>query len=337
MEFGYWGKTLTRWHEEGLPKKVDGSIAVERYFGLEGFELLPYVPAANYIFPPFELKVLEDRGNTRIVRDLEGNICEQPKDYSSISRYIEYGIKDKKDWEIYRNEYLDPKNAERIGEVKEAVAQAHGDGLPIRFVAGSLYGKLRNWMGMESISVALMLERDWIEEMMEHLTQLTLYLIEEALADVQADFAWWWEDMCFNHGPLMSPRLFEELMVPRYKRITDALKSRGTDVNILDCDGNIYELVPGWLRGGINCMFPIEMAHTDPVVLREKFRQSVLLVGGVNKVELAKGREAIDRELERLRPLVEAGGYIPTVDHRVPPDVSFENYSYYMEKKKEIL
>jgi len=61
------------------------------------------------------------------------------------------------------------------------------------------------------------------------------------------------------------------------------------------------------------------------------------LMGGVNKLELIKGKEAIDRELERIQPLIEQGGYIPTVDHRVPADVSFENYLYYLERKKEML
>ena len=143
--------------------------------------------------------------------------------------------------------------------------------------------------------------------------------------------------MCFNHGPLISPKLFEELMVPRYRRITVALKKYNIDIDILDCDGQIYELVPGWLKGGINCMFPIEAAHTDPIKLRKEYGKDILLMGGVNKVQLAKSKAAIDQELERLQPLVEEGGYIPMVDHRVPPDVSFENYLYYVEKKKEIL
>ena len=84
-------------------------------------------------------------------------------------------------------------------------------------------------------------------------------------------------------------------------------------------------------------MLPVEAAHTDPVVLRETQGENMLLFGGVNKRELAKGMESIDRELERLRPLVESGGYIPTVDHRVPPDVSYKDYLYYLEKKQEIL
>jgi uroporphyrinogen decarboxylase len=136
---------------------------------------------------------------------------------------------------------------------------------------------------------------------------------------------------------LVSPKIVEELMVPRYKRITDALRKHNIDVNLLDCDGRIYELVPLWLKGGINCMFPIEALHTDAVKLRKEYGKDLLLVGGVDKIELAKGKEATDRELERLRPLMEDGGYIPTVDHRVPPDVSFENYLYYLEKRKEML
>ncbi|PIV53616.1 MAG: hypothetical protein COY53_07465 [Elusimicrobia bacterium CG_4_10_14_0_8_um_filter_37_32] len=195
-------------------------------------------------------------------------------------------------------------------------------------------------MGVENLSIAIMTEKEWVEEMMEHLTQMTLYLIEKSLPGIpgiDVDMAWWWEDMCYNHGPLVSPKIFEELMVPRYKRITDTLKKHNVDINVLDCDGRIYELVPGWLKGGINCMFPIEAAHTDPLKLREEYGRDVLLFGGVNKIQLARGRDAIDREMARLRPLVEKGGYIPTVDHRVPPDVSFENYLYYLDKKKSIL
>ena len=84
-------------------------------------------------------------------------------------------------------------------------------------------------------------------------------------------------------------------------------------------------------------MLPLEAAWTDPLLLREEHGNEILLMGGVNKKALIAGKEAIERELERLAPLVENGGYIPTVDHRVPPDVSFENYCYYQEKKKEIL
>jgi uroporphyrinogen decarboxylase len=57
----------------------------------------------------------------------------------------------------------------------------------------------------------------------------------------------------------------------------------------------------------------------------------------VDKRELVKGPDAIDAHLRSLAPLIEEGGFIPTVDHTVPPDVSWANFQYYMERKADLL
>ena len=338
-DFGYWGETIERWHKEGLPEDVRTNQDVERYLGLEGYELIPSLPINIGLYPYFEEKVLEDKGDHLIVQDGAGVIYEKHKTSASIPKYLKFPIETRSDWERFRDEHLDPDYPGRIDpDIRQKAELWRKEGWPIKVNGGSLYGWLRDWMGVENVSIAIMTEKAWVEEMMEHLTNLTLLVLERIPEGTPVDYAHWWEDMCFNHGPLISPKLFEELMVPRYKRITDFLRERfGITVSVLDCDGQIYQLVPGWLRGGINCMFPIEAAHTDPLVLRERHGHQVLLIGGVDKRALIAGKEAIDRELERLIPLVEDGGYIPTVDHRVPPDVSFENYCYYLEKKQDIL
>jgi uroporphyrinogen decarboxylase len=337
MEFGYWEETIRRWHGQGLPADVTTNSDVEAYLGLEGYCGLPLVPARNGLFPPFEKTILEVKEDRRIIRDEEGNIVEAFLSDTSMPHYIRFGLETMADWERYKQERLDPSSEGRVGDVREAAQSAHAKGLPILIEAGSLYGWLRNWMGLEGLSIALMTESDWVEKMMDHLVELTLSLIAKALPGITVDAAKWWEDMCYNKGPLLSPRLFSELMVPRYKAITAALRKYGIDVNILDCDGRIDELVPGWLEAGISCMFPIEAAHTDPWRLRREYGERVLLFGGVNKLALIQGKMSIDRELARLQPLVELGGYIPCLDHRVPPDVSLDHYLYYLEKKKEIL
>jgi len=338
MEFGYWDKTIAVWHDQGLPRECRTNEDVERHLGLEGISIIPEVPIQKGLFPAFEEKTIERKGERRVVQTRDGALTEMLDYDSSMPKFLKFAVETRADWERLRDERLDPRRPGRVGDVRAAVDAAHAAGLPILFHCGSLYGWLRDWMGLENLSIALMTERDWVEEMMEHITWMDLELIERHIPGGGAvDVAWWWEDMCYNHGPLMSPKLFEELMVPRYKRITDALKARGIGVNVLDCDGRIYELVPGWLRGGINCMFPVEALHTDPWKLREDYGDEVLLLGGVDKMALIAGREAIDRELERLHPLVERGGYLPCVDHRVPPDVTYENYLYYLEKKKAIL
>ena len=160
-------------------------------------------------------------------------------------------------------------------------------------------------------------------------TQIVLRNIEWAGPQVEIDFGAGGEDMAFKNGPMISPATFEKLVVPRYKRICDALKKYGCDVAYADCDGNINALVPLWLKAGINCMFPVEVAAgSDPIPMRQKYGKAILLLGGVNERALARGKDAIRAELARIAPEVRAGGWIPHVDHRCPPDVTLEDYRY---------
>jgi len=59
-------------------------------------------------------------------------------------------------------------------------------------------------------------------------------------------------------------------------------------------------------------------------------------MGGTDKLELAKGPDAIRAYPELLVPAVERGGYIPFCDHRRPPDVKPEDYIHYLDLKERI-
>jgi hypothetical protein len=337
VEFGYWEKTLERWHNEGLPLDITTDAAAERYFELEGTTIFAEVPVNNGLHPRFPRTVLEEHADRIIVIDEEGNTCEIITEHSSMPRYLKFGLETREDWERLKAERLNPDAPGRIGDLKRTIADAEATGMPVFLHAGSLYGWLRNWMGVEGFSYAVMTDKPWVDEMMEHLTLLTLSLFEKVLPQIRVDLGWWWEDMCYNRGALMSPALFHELMVPRYKRIVKLFKDHGVATQILDCDGSIYQLVPGWLDSGIDCMFPLEVAHTDAFKLRNDYGNRLKLLGGVDKLALIAGQSAIDKEIERLVPLVRAGRFIPCVDHRVPADVSLENYRYYLEKKKLLI
>ncbi len=339
FEFGYWEATIRRWHREGLPAHLTNAQDLESYFGLEGIETLEFVPVINGLWPPFPRQVLVENGGRKILQDENGVVYEQLADGECIPRYLRFPIASQRDWEVFRRERLDWSREDRVtSPVAEFVRARHEQSRPVRFDAGSLYGWLRNWMGVENLSIALLEQPAWVASMMDHLTEMTIQLLRSHITpQMEIDIAWWWEDMCYNHGPLLSPRLFSELMVPRYREITQELQARGMQHSVVDCDGRIYELVPGWLEAGIDVMFPVEALHTSPHRLRDQYGQRLRLIGGVNKLSLIAGPEAIDQELDNLAPLIDQGGYIPTVDHRVPPDVSLENYLYYLEQKKGLL
>ena len=147
-----------------------------------------------------------------------------------------------------------------------------------------------------------------------------------------------WEDMAYNRGPLMSPIHFKKYLVPHYRRISDLARKHGVDVIYLDCDGKIDALLPLWLDSGINCMYPIEIGtwDSDPVSFRNQYGKGMLMMGGFDKHILSQGKSQIEAEIYRLLPVVEEGGYIPFPDHRVPPDVPYENYLYYVELARNI-
>ena len=192
-------------------------------------------------------------------------------------------------------------------------------------------------MGFENACIAVADDPAWMAEMMDHLTQLTLSVIDRTLREIDVDFGGFWEDMAYNAGPMVSPAFFTEYLTPRYKELTDCCRRRGLDVFWVDCDGNPRSLVDGWLAGGVNGMFPLERAgNMWPHELRAAYGEAILLFGGVDKRAMIAGRDAIDRELDYLAPVVASGGFLPFCDHRCPPDVTYANYLYYLTRKCEV-
>mgnify|MGYP003590228175 CR=1 FL=1 len=102
-------------------------------------------------------------------------------------------------------------------------------------------------------------------------------------------------------------------------------------VYAVDSDGYIGELIPLWIEAGINACDPIEVAAGNDInAFRKKFGKSMAYRGGVDKRAMARGGKTIELEIERLRPVIEDGGYIPSCDHGVPPDVSWPDYAHYV-------
>lgn len=174
-----------------------------------------------------------------------------------------------------------------------------------------------------------------VHDMMETMTELSISVLANALREAPVTLVQFWEDMCYRGGPLISPRLFREFMLPRYCRICDAIRSAGVDVIFLDSDGDVTELAPFWLEAGVNGLFPFERAAGNDVAdLRRRYGRDLLMSGGIDKRALVRGRTAIDAELDRVIPVAREGGYVPTIDHGIPPDVPWEAFRYWRGKKE---
>ncbi|MGD9517890.1 MAG: uroporphyrinogen decarboxylase family protein [Armatimonadota bacterium] len=336
-EFGYWDNTFRRWHREGLPEEINNNSIADQYFG---FAPRAYVPINMGLIPTFEYKVLEDAGRYRVVQDGSGVISKVFTDGTdTIPTYLDFPLKGRREWEELFKPRLDPTTPGRYPADWDAhVARLRDADAPVVVGGGSLFGWLRDWAGFEGIALMVYDDPQLFEDMVEHLCWFITTLLERAVRDIKTiDASAFWEDMCYRAGCIISPKTFRRYLTPRYKRITDLLAKAGCHINYLDCDGNIMGVIDCWAEGGINCMFPVEVAAgSDPLEIRRKYGHDVLMLGGVNKRALAAGREAIDAELRRIEAAVKEGGWIPHVDHRVPPDVSYNDYLYYLKRKREV-
>jgi uroporphyrinogen decarboxylase len=139
--------------------------------------------------------------------------------------------------------------------------------------------------------------------------------------------------MAYKTGPLISPAMARKFMLPRYRRVVEFLRRRGVAHISLDSDGDIYSLIPVWLEAGIDTLYPFEaQCGMDVNRVRREFGRDLRMLGNFDKRAIARGRLFIDAEFDRLRPVIREGGYIPWVDHSCPPDISWTNFSYYMDR-----
>jgi uroporphyrinogen decarboxylase len=141
-----------------------------------------------------------------------------------------------------------------------------------------------------------------------------------------------------KNGPLLSPDTFKEFIFPHLKRLVEFMKSNGVRYFALDTDGNPTVLIPLFMDAGVDVLWPLERASdVSPMDYRKQFGKSLRMWGGVDKRVLPLGPAAINAHLREMIPLIEEGGFIPTIDHTVPPDVSWDNFRYYMDAKWALL
>ncbi len=331
----FWPETVQRWRGEGLPEAFD--------FGWDFDDDRDSMSALGInlgFLPAWETDPVKDEGETLLVRDEYGVVKRVLKNRSGMPQFVSFPVAGRADWEQVR-----PRLAADAGERFPAdwaarVAWAGAADYPVSFGGSHLCGFfsfLRELCGDE-VYTLLYDEPELIHEMLAFQADRLSTLLRRVAREVRVDRVFIWEDMAYKTGPLIGPEQFRQFLLEPYQRYIATARACGVPVVDVDSDGNIEKLIPLWLEAGVNLLHPFEVAAgMDVVAVKRQYGDRVALRGGVDKRALAAGPAAIDRELERIRPAFEAGGYIPHVDHSVPPDVSWENFRYYLRQREKLV
>ena len=335
MEFGYWDENFREW-----PVFVENNVTNNKQADiLFNFDKIAVVSGKVWMNPPFQHKVIEEKENVNVIINSDGLIAEVPKDgHDTIPHFVGSSIKTPDDWKRVKEERFRRDDPERKVDI-EKLKRTHPPNrdYPLGVNCGSMIGKIRDMLTLEGLAYACCDYPEMVEDMVETCCVLVEDFLDQVLPHIDFDFASGWEDICCKNGPLVSVDFFKNVVTPRYKRISKKLRAAGIDLWYTDCDGDVRPLLPYFLEGGINCLFPFEVnSCCHPGELLNEYGKDLRIMGGVDKFKLKEGKDAIYEYLKSLIPLVERGGYIPFCDHRCPPDVGQENYFYYLDLKEKM-
>jgi len=336
LNWSPWASTWERWKREGKPDYITD---YRTFFDPDQVPLP--LPMNTGPCPRIERTVLEEDEDYVTFIDSWGIKRRDTKRGESMSDFLEFPVKNRRDWEEFREKYLDPDDPRRLeGNWREVGLEWREKGWPVQlgyYPDGGVFGAFRWLMGDLEGLIAFHTMPDLVHEIMDHMTDVYLTVWGKAIQEVQADSIHMWEDMCYRAGPLISPQMWEDFLGPNYRRIKEFAKKHDIHVISVDTDGNPDRITPAMMDAGVNLLFPLEVAAgCDVNIWREKY-PTLAYMGGIDKRALAQGAAAIGRELERIRPAVEKGRYIPDLDHVIPDDVSWENYCYYVQALRKLV
>ncbi len=331
-DFGVWPETIERWKGERYDP-ANPPVFTDRRDWQSGW----FFPN-----PPFERTTVEEDDRTVLYVNHEGILMRERKDnpMSSMPQFVKFPVETREEFRRFWKERMQPNLSKRLGENwRERLGAYRNRDYPLIVIAdrwGGFFGPLRNLLGVEKLCMLFHDDPAFIEEMMEANADFIIAIMDQVLEATDIDVFGFWEDMAYKAGPLVGPTLYRKYALPRYRRVVDFLHSRGVPYISLDSDGDITRLIPIWVDAGINVLYPFEVqCGMDVFKVRREYGKDLRLWYGVNKRAAAEGLGSIITEINRVKPLITDGGYIPGPDHSFPPDVSFDNYRLFMSKLRE--
>ena len=294
----WWDLTIERWHQEGLPCELEFNqvFDIDRHFGLDPYKQFWF----STTVPNIDATQHHVAG---IVASMDEYLRVRPTLFPDHSRAID----SMRRW----------AERQQRGEV---VIWATFEGF---------FWFPRTLMGFNRLMLAFSDQPELLHQINSDLLDYNLRLFEQMTRVCVPTFMTIAEDMSYNHGPMISKKLFDEFVAPYYRRLIPRLQELDI-LPVVDTDGDVTLLVPWFAEVGVDGLLPLErQAGVDGIKLRERFPR-LRLIGHFDKMTMPHGEAAMRAEFERLVPLMKSGGFIPSVDHQTPPGVSLEEYRVYL-------
>jgi len=337
--------TIKAWQTQGLPPGTDWFAALCSGIGVQPeYPRISGNPGVVFqMIPEFEQKILERRASSLVVQDWKGNICEISDEYDPsylggkggkidfVTRsWIKCPVENWNDWEQMKTRYKADDQARFPIDFEQRCRQLRDRDSYLEITFSGPFWQLREWMGFEGLCMAFIEQPELVKAMTKFWEEHVCALLDKLFKHCIPDSIHISEDMAYKEKAMISPAMCREFLMATWKQWGDQAHRAGVPIYAVDSDGHVGELIPLWIESGFQANDPQEVAAgNDLPAYRKTFGKRMAYSGGIDKRAMAKGGAAIRDEMQRLEPVIKAGGYIPGCDHGIPPDVSWPNMLEY--------
>ena len=275
-----------------------------------------------------------------VIKSESGEITRQVVDNAntySMPEFVRYPVRDRASWEFYKSRTA-PREFMPRHEIDERARRFDDRDKPLAVYAGSTYGTVRGLMGPAAASMTFFDDPELIHDIVEHHLQQTREYVFPLIERLRPEVVGIGEDLCYNHGMLLSPAQFDTFFGHYYREVCDCAFANGAAMVAIDTDGNAMEFATLARSYGVNAIYPFEVkAGNDLFALREA-HPDFILFGWLEKEVVNEHNEAsIEPEIRaKVPPLLARRGYFPNGDHGLQPMVTFPNLQKFMTILHEV-
>jgi uroporphyrinogen decarboxylase len=169
-------------------------------------------------------------------------------------------------------------------------------------------GAVLQSMGLENFSYLLADNPKLIHQVHEKFSEWAMRTIAH-LNKSSFDFLWIMDDLAYNKGPFMSPRVFREFFLPHMKEVAATIKKPW----VFHSDGNISPILDDLMELEMDALHPIQPDVMDIGEIKKKYGDRVCIIGNIDlHYTLTRGTpEEVEAEVrERIQTAGPDGGYI---------------------------
>ncbi len=324
----FWGATIQRWRDEGLP----GDVSPDDFFG---FDRCAGIGVDNS--PRYPTAVVEETDDYFVHTTVWGVTQRNWKSRGSVPEFLDFTVVDRDAWADCKARMQPTEDRINWHHLEQHYARWRQEGRWIWGHGWFGFDVLHSWfVGTERVLMALVEDPEWVKEMIDTMCDLNLELLDQAWRrGYTFDCLIWPDDLAFVKGPFFSPAIYRAVVQPAHRRACEFAHERGAFA-MLHTDGNILPLLPDILDTGIDAMQPLEQkAGMDLLCIKAEVGERLCLEGGID-VRAMGDAEHIEAEIRTKIPMAKVGGgYCYHSDHSVPSNVSFADYCRLVELVKE--